>query len=283
MPISQQRVRLVFQKLERDLTKLTREQSGNSVHGFRTGTRRLQTLFDDLLPTRDSNQKKLLKMLLRIRKRAGKVRDLDVQLAALRSLKTPQEPRRKTQLMHRLIELRAAHEKKLHKMLTKETVRDLSKRLKKALKAVNPEVTREPLGVAKARLGQIARPAGTLTEDVLHQYRMLGKRARYIAEFASKSPEADHLIAQLKRSQDAIGDWHDWLLLTEAAAKRLGDVRHSSLVAVLRNVTGSKFRRAVATLPAASPTQATELSLAVPPIASQKHEPKLAAQTTTAA
>ena len=71
-----------------------------SVHGFRTTSRRLQILLEELLPNRDRNQKKLLKMLNRIRKRAGKVRDLDVQLAALRSLKVPQEPRRKTQLMH---------------------------------------------------------------------------------------------------------------------------------------------------------------------------------------
>ena len=34
-------------------------------------------------PNATGNQKKLLKMLNRIRKRAGKVRDLDVQLAAL--------------------------------------------------------------------------------------------------------------------------------------------------------------------------------------------------------
>ena len=70
-------------------------------------------------------RRKLLKTLDRMRKRAGKVRDLDVQLAALRSLKVPQEPRRKTQLMHGLIELRAKHEKKLRKMLNKETIREI--------------------------------------------------------------------------------------------------------------------------------------------------------------
>ena len=107
MSIALDRSQLVFQKTERALLRLSSGQNAESVHAFRTATRRLQTLLEQLLPERDRKQKKLLKMLNRIRRRAGKVRDLDVQLAALRSLKVPQEPRRKTQLMHRLIELRA--------------------------------------------------------------------------------------------------------------------------------------------------------------------------------
>jgi len=70
------------------------------VHRFRTGTRRLQILLGELSSKLDRNEKKLLKLLSRIRKRAGKVRDLDVQSAALRSLKVPREPRRKTQLVN---------------------------------------------------------------------------------------------------------------------------------------------------------------------------------------
>ncbi len=48
--------------------------------------------------------------------------------------------------------------------------------------------------------------------------------------------------------QDALGDWHDWLTLTQTASKHLGDVRESPLVAELHNVTGAKFRHAVAVL-----------------------------------
>jgi CHAD domain-containing protein len=88
---------------------------------------------------------------------------------------------------------------------------------------------------------------------VLHQYRIAVKRARYAAEFARKSVEAAQFIAQLKRLQDAVGNWHDWLTLTQTAAKRLGDVNQSSLVAALHNVTGGKFRQAVAAL-SVSPT-----------------------------
>jgi CHAD domain-containing protein len=190
-----------------------------------------------------------LKLLTRIRKKAGKVRDLDVQLAALRSLKFPQEPRRKTQLMHQLIELRGQREKKLSKALTREAVREIHKRLKRARKDFNP-VNRDPLSVARQILEPIAKADGLPTEELVHQYRILGKRARYAAEFASKSPESAQFIAQIERVQDALGDWHDWLTLTQSAAKRLGDVRESSLVAALHNVTGAKFRNAVTSLSA---------------------------------
>src|ERR1700719_4730797 len=143
MPIAPDRSQLVFQKTERALLKLSDVQNVESVHGFRTATRRLETLLEQLLPEHDRNQKKLLKMLNRIRRRAGNVRDTDVQLAALRSLKVPQEPRRKTQLMHGLIELRAKHEKRLRKALEKDTIREIKKRLKRASRELNPEVAND--------------------------------------------------------------------------------------------------------------------------------------------
>ena len=71
---------------------------------------------------------------------------------------------------------------------------------------------------------------------------------RYAAEFADKSAEATLFIDGLKRLQDAVGDWHDWLTLTNSASEHLGDVRESSLAAELHNVTGAKFRNAVSAL-----------------------------------
>ena len=253
MSIATERSQLVFKKTEQALLKLSSRQSAESVHGFRTSSRRLETLLEQLLPERDRNQKKLLKLLKRIRTRAGKVRELDVQLAALRSLKVPQEPRRKTQLMHGLIELRAKQEKRLRKLLTKNTIRETRKRLKRAEKEIRPEAGRNALSVARSMLRDVVRPAGPVSEDLLHQYRTVVKRARYVAEFAPKSTEAAQFISQVKRLQDAVGNWHDWLTLTESAVKRLGDVNQSSLVAALHHVTGGKFRNAVAAL-SSSPT-----------------------------
>ena len=250
MSIAPERCRIVFQKLERDLDRLSAQPEAKRVHRFRTGVRRLQTLLKELSMAPDRNQKRLLKLLSRLRRKAGKVRDLDVQLAALRSLKFPQEPRRKTQLMHQLIELRSQREKKLAKALAREAVREIHKRLKRARQDFNPDANRDPLCVARRILEPIAKADGFPTEELVHQYRLLGKRARYAAEFASKSPESTRFIADIERIQDALGDWHDWFTLTQTAANRLGDVHESPLVAALHNVTGAKFRNAVTSLSA---------------------------------
>jgi CHAD domain-containing protein len=248
MPIDPKRSRMVFQKLEQDLIKLSSKPRAENVHRFRTGTRRLQILLGELSPKWDRSQKKLLKLLGRIRKRAGKVRDLDVQLAALRALKMPREPRKKTQLVNHLIELRGQQEKKLRKAVEEDTVREIRKRLKRASKNFNPEASRDALKVARGMLEGIRRGDAPVTEALLHQYRILSKRARYAAEFAEPSTEAEQFIAGLKRLQDVLGDWHDWLTLTQTASEHLGEVHESPLVAELHNVTGAKFRHAVAVL-----------------------------------
>jgi len=248
MSIGPTRSRAVFRKLEQDLTKLSSKPDAQNVHRLRIGTRRLQILLGELSPEMDRSQKKLLKLLGRIRKRAGKVRDLDVQLAALRSFKIPREPRRKSQLINELIELRGRQEKKLRKAVDDDTVREAHKRLKRARNDFKPEASRDPLAVARGMLERIHRDNGPMTEALLHQYRIATKRARYAAEFAADSAEAEQFIAGLKRIQDALGDWHDWLTLTQTAGEHLGEVRESSLVAELHNVTGAKFRHAVAVL-----------------------------------
>ena len=247
MSIALKRSRSVFQKLEQDLVKLSTKPSAESVHRFRTGTRRLQILLGDFSPKLGRSQKKLLKLLDRIRKRAGRVRDLDMQLAALRSLKIPREPRRKTQLVNHLIELRREQEKKLRKAVADAGVRELRRRLKRAGKDFEAKSSRDPLIVAKGILAAINSGA-PVTEPLLHQYRILSKRARYAAEFAEPSKETRQFIAGVKRIQDALGDWHDWLTLTQTATENLGEVRESPLVAELHNVTGAKFRNAVALL-----------------------------------
>jgi CHAD domain-containing protein len=251
MAITAERGKLIFRKTEKELHRLASGQRAEAVHGFRTTTRRLQTLLQELIPSRGNNQKKLLKMLNRIRKSAGEVRDIDVQLEALRNLKTTQEPRRKTQLTQKLLELRAQHERKLRKMLTNDDIREVSKRLKRASGTVKYGDTRDPLEVGRQMLASVAIPAGGANEELLHRYRIVVKRARYAAEFAPSSPEATQFLAQLKHLQDALGHWHDWLTLTHTAVERLGDVNQSSLVAALTNVTRGKFRNAVAAVSSA--------------------------------
>jgi CHAD domain-containing protein len=244
MPVDPQRSRLAFQKLNRHLLKLTTKAAPQSVHKFRTYSRRVETLVGELAPEQSRNDKRLLKLLSRLRKKAGRVRDLDVQIGSLRGLKISQEPRRKSQLLRHLSEDRAKKEKKLAANFDKKTVRELRKRLKRASSELEIPQGTEPLSLALRQVDALGRDDAPLTEKVLHQYRIAGKRARYIAELAGDTPQARSVVEQLKHMQDVIGDWHDSLKLTERAEELFGGVLDSGLVAALRNVTRAKFHQA---------------------------------------
>ncbi|HEX3436399.1 MAG TPA: CHAD domain-containing protein [Pseudacidobacterium sp.] len=57
----------------------------------------------------------------------------------------------------------------------------------------------------------------------LHDFRKGAKKARYIAESVAEDPHAQAVGKTLKKLQDDIGDWHDWLVLAEEARTALDD------------------------------------------------------------
>jgi CHAD domain-containing protein len=245
MPIDAKRSRLTFQRLNRELAHLAKRPDPENVHKFRTYSRRVEALLSEVVPKLSGNDKKLLKLLERLRKKAGRVRDLDVQIALLRNLKTPAGNGHKTQFTEALVQYRIERETKLAKAFTRQAADEIRKRLKRAAGDIHLAKDADPLALTLSRLAQLARDHAPLTEKTLHQYRIIGKRARYIAEMAHRSPEAQRVIEQLKQMQDVIGDWHDWLKLTEKAQTLLGGIRDSALVALLHNVTQAKFRQSV--------------------------------------
>src|ERR1700687_5900086 len=132
MPIDLKRSRLAFQRLGRELTKLTKEPVPESVHKFRTNSRRVEAVLSEVAPELNRNDKKLLKLLSRLRKKAGRVRDLDVEIASLRTLKNPAGNGHKSQFVDALVEERARHEQRLAKAFDRATSNEVRKRLKRA-------------------------------------------------------------------------------------------------------------------------------------------------------
>ncbi len=245
MPIDRKLSRLILERLERELPKLGRRPAPERVHKFRTNSRRAEALLSEVGFGHLGNDAKLLKLLARLRKKAGRVRDLDVEIAALRSLRAPQANEQKSQLMKALIADRAKRERKLVQASDRATIAEIRKRLRRRAKDLNRPVHRDPLALAFRKLRKLSRNGAPVTEQTLHEYRVIGKRARYIAELASDDPRAQRVVEQLKHMQDVIGDWHDWLKLSERAENILRDVRHSALVALLRNVTQAKFHQSL--------------------------------------
>lgn len=243
MSVDQKRSHLAFQKLSRQLGKLSRNPAPVTVHKFRTCGRRVEAQLDALVANPTRNDRKLLQLLARLRKKAGRVRDLDVQIAALRNLKIPQEPGSKAELIRALMEERARREEKLARALDKDTLRELRRRLKKS--AGDEIVAANPLAIARRQLEALARDRAPLSEKTLHRYRVVGKRARYLAELAEGDPEAERTIEMLKGMQDVLGDWHDWLKLTQKAEALFGPLPANALLSALHDITRTKFRKAV--------------------------------------
>ena len=233
----------LFSKINRAVDKLAKKSTPENVHGFRTAARRLETVMQVAAP---DGHRKLLKRLGRWRRRAGRLRDVDVQMKALRSLKIPEEPQRKSQLMSALLDLRARRERKLLDAFDKDSQRRLRKRLKKAEGSVAAiqQSAADSLRKARQMFVELAKQQAAVSEESVHEYRLRCKRIRYLAEL-SNSPEAKAFVADLVRIQDVTGDWRDWQMLTATAEAQFRNAGRSALLTALRNVTQAKFREAV--------------------------------------
>lgn len=238
--------RILFERIQRYTGKLSRQSRLEDVHKFRTNSRRLETIVAEFSPE-TKGKKKLLKLLSKLRKKAGKLRDLDVQIAFLKELKVPDRGDQRAKLLDWLSEERARRARKFAKLMNAETASELRKRLRRSQSELKLDGT-DPLVLSYERL---PRPGhAPLSEKTLHACRIQAKRARYLAEL-SDVPAAKSFVDELKRAQDVIGEWHDVLKLKEMAEQRYGGVHDSVLVAVLQNISRARFRRAVNSLIAA--------------------------------
>ena len=71
------------------------------------------------------------------------------------------------------------------------------------------------------------------------------KRVRYLAEMAGEGPRVAEVIAQLKRIQDAIGAWHDWLTLSATAERVLTPSGQVPLLSALHASARSQYLEAL--------------------------------------
>jgi CHAD domain-containing protein len=104
----------------------------------------------------------------------------------------------------------------------------LEKRLENlatAMRAAPRRRAAKPPGiVALDAFARLASEMQHLDAGNLHDFRKGAKKARYVAELAAQGDKhADAIAKTLKKLQDEIGDWHDWLVLAEEAHTALGE------------------------------------------------------------
>jgi CHAD domain-containing protein len=91
------------------------------------------------------------------------------------------------------------------------------------------------------------RAASPLGAATLHDFRIATKRLRYRAEVLAPNPDAALAERELKRAQDAIGAWHDWLTLGERA-ERVFDAGASPILAAVHARTETELGKALKTV-----------------------------------
>jgi len=255
MTVLEKRMRGLNRDLAAAIAKVLNDVKPKSVHRLRTTVRRVEALVSYANPDIGKKEERTLEKMADLRKRAGKVRDFDVLADLLGNLgngsaakdrKTLAElfEKKRDQQAKRLVSaLKKLHEAKffgrLHRIAEEAAVpRDKNRPL-------------APLEEAKAQLSKMASDFGsgeTLKPSRLHEARVALKRIRYLAELAEESAAQKDFIRRLKSTQDAIGNWHDWLELTEKAEKRFSDRANSALVHEARTVLSARHSDATSSV-----------------------------------
>ncbi|MBZ5521216.1 MAG: CHAD domain-containing protein [Acidobacteriia bacterium] len=251
MTLIQKKIRGLTADFKKLLARLERDVTPKDVHHLRTTIRRMESLIGYTHPEVGRKQQKAIDELDSLRKRAGKVRDLDIQMGLLgeigngstaedrRSMMEYLKARRHRQAMRLLSDIRDIDHHKLFPRLGKisEKVDGLAPDGAEAL----------PLAQALAALREMANKAparSSLKAARMHEMRISLKRIRYTAELAEDSEARQQFLEALKPVQDAIGEWHDWETLLATAEKQFRGRVNCPLLVEMRALFSAKFSSA---------------------------------------
>jgi CHAD domain-containing protein len=229
------------------------EAAPTGVHRLRTTIRRIESLVSYAHPELDKKLERSLEKMADLRKRAGKVRDLDVQTEILGALGNGSSAKDRKTLAGLLEKKRNRQSRRLQSAVKKIQGSKFFVRMDRVAEQAavlqgGKNRPLAPLEEARAQLAEMASDFAarqTMKADRLHDARVTLKRIRYLAELAEKTPEQNNFIRELKAVQDAIGDWHDWQELTSTAEKRFSDRANCVLLREARTVLGARHSDAV--------------------------------------
>src|SRR5579863_7148454 len=243
-------------KLHKLLKKMPAVPSVEDIHDFRTNSRRIEATLQALSLNSKNNCRRVLKQISRLRKRAGKVRDMDVLTDFLSRVPRPDEEgecyvqvlehlgaRRQTYAKN-FDSARERYEPELKKGLkriSREIVEALPSHGKKDW-ATNP-ASADVAASALKLLVELSQPL-RLAKTNLHPYRLKVKELRNLLQMAEESDQQE-FVRTLGEVKDAIGEWHDWQELVMIAVKVLDHGSRCQLLSELRRTGETKYRRAL--------------------------------------
>jgi CHAD domain-containing protein len=178
------------------------------------------------------NERRLLSRLGTIRKRAGRVRDMDVLTGHTATVAVDGEQDCLLELLEYLGAECYRHARRLRQLMRQDGAA-LRKRLKRTSKRIDervpapgahssdtdPLVAKEAIATALKLSGELATPA-TLSRRTLHPYRLKVKDLRNVLKMATDADRRG-FVTRLGEIKDAIGEWHDWETLIAIARDQL--------------------------------------------------------------
>ncbi len=245
MKATRDRTDKLFRQLQALPGKILRDPDAKLVHDLRTSARRVEALLG-----LNDEHRKLARRLRKLRKAAGKVRDLDVQIKAAEELDLAVGKREQARLLLTLRKQRRERYERLRKQVKEHADKGFLRRLNDARSTWKPQAEVLAKSAADAlprELAALRVTASGVTESNLHAFRLASKRARYLAE-ASHERAAQTIVTELKRVQDAIGAWHDTLVLTESAEEIVTGAGRATFLAALRAHRRSLLTQALRTV-----------------------------------
>ena len=254
MALDRSRLLKPIKKLEKLVNDLDRQPTPDKVHDLRTSTRRLEAIFEALSLDSQGRGKSMLKDLGRLRKRAGKVRDMDVLTSYASTVHLDGEEECTVQLLEHLGAQRRRYAKKLYGELQRRrpalrkdfrrTPATLAKLIRDNYQAPKGRtVVATAAGTAVELAAQLAIPPHLGRED-LHPYRLKVKDLRDVLQMATGADRAK-FVDDLGEVKDAIGEWHDWEELVSIAPKALDHGSRCQLMAEYKRVAKVKYEHAL--------------------------------------
>ena len=254
MTLLEKRMRGLTADLSSAVTQLVDDKAPpKNVHRVRTTIRRIESLVSYANPDLDKKLERTLEKMADLRKQAGKVRDLDVQVGLLGALANGSTVRDRKSLTELLGKKRDRQAGRLISSIKKVQDSKFFARMNRIAEesGADPEGKNRPLAPlaeARAQLSEMAQDFSshqTIKLSRLHTARVNLKRIRYLAELAKESAEQKNFIRELKSVQDAVGDWHDWQELANTAEKRFSDRVNCAMLREVRTLLAA--RQAIAT------------------------------------
>src|SRR2546430_2575404 len=256
MALDSKRLRKAMRKLRKLVRKAPKRPTPDNIHDLRTYTRRFEAAAGALKLDSRRNDRRLLRDLSRARKRAGKIRDMDVLTSYTASVHADQQQDCLVQLLEYLGARRYRQAARLQAEMKKRGSA-LRRRLKRASTRIDKIIADTSKDSAAAQDGasadamasavklseELSVPA-TLNKSNLHPYRLKVKELRYVLQM-SDSPDTRAFIESLGEVKDAIGEWHDWEELIAIAADLDEHGPNCKLVEELKKISERKYEHAL--------------------------------------